>query len=47
MAQVRDRWRALVNTAMNFQVTLTAGNFWIISKLSATEGRLCSTQLVS
>jgi len=46
LAQVRDKWLALVNNIMNFHVTLIAGSFCIICKLSAAEGRLCFMHLV-
>jgi hypothetical protein len=39
LAQDRDRWRALVNVAMNLQIPLNAGNFLTSCKLASFSRR--------
>jgi hypothetical protein len=47
MAQDRDRWRDLLNAAMNFGVHKMRGIFRIVEDLLASHEGLCSMELVS
>jgi hypothetical protein len=43
LAQVKDRWRALVNAVVNLWVQYNVGNFLTENRLASQEG-LCSTE---
>jgi hypothetical protein len=47
VAHVRDKWQALVNVVMKFQVHIMLGISWLAKELLASPEGLCSILSVS
>jgi hypothetical protein len=47
LAQDRDQWRDLMNTAMNFRFHKILGSSWVAAKLPASQEGLISMEVDS